>query len=428
MKKSKFSISRLFRNDKFLMVFAFISSCILWFVFSMNSSEDTVTTITDVPITVVLSQSAMDDGFQVFSKSNDVASVSISGNKITAGSIKPEDILVTATQSGSLSSANTYPLELKAKQNSGKTNYSIISVDPSFVNVYIDRARTLDIKVTDKIKYDFTVDETYYAGNPIYSKDTVTVSGPENEVLKIDSVALEGEITGKLQESETIKASVVLYNERGEKIDNELITVSDETIDVTLNVLPEKEIPIRPKFANVPKDFNLDERVTVEPESIVVAGSKTALTTLPYISLDEIDFNDLNPENDAEFDLDVQLPSGCRNISNITSAKVKIDFTGYTSTQMTVTDFEFRNVDNSSQATATTTDITVVIAGPEEILSELSDDDLVAIIDLRDKGASFEGSTEIPVTINVKNKSGCWIYGSYTVNVNVEKKTEAETG
>ena len=165
MKKNKFQISKLFRNDKFLIIFAFVCSCVLWFIFSQNSSEDTITTITDVPITVRLSQDATEDGMRVFSKSTDKASVSISGNKITVGSIKPEDILVTATQTGTISSMNSYALELKAEKNSNKSNYTILSVDPSFVNVYIDKYSEAQFKITDEIKDDFAVDETYYAGS-----------------------------------------------------------------------------------------------------------------------------------------------------------------------------------------------------------------------------------------------------------------------
>lgn len=425
MKKSKISLSKLFRNDKFLIVFAFIVSCILWFTFSQNSDEETTTVVTDVPINIELSQEAVDNGYEVFSKSTDTASVRVSGNKITVGTISADDILVTA-QSGVINSANTYPLQLTARQNSNKTNYTIVSVEPSLVNVYIDKRRSVDFKIQDNVDYNYTVDSTYYAGTPVYSVDTITVSGPEAEVQKIDTVAIEGELSGDLQTTTQFQADVVLYDEYGEQINSDLITVDTETVDVTITVLPEKEVPIKANFSNVPSGIDIDSIVTVEPSSILVAGSQTALTTLPEINLDEIDFNNINPTEDNEFVMDVNLPSDCRNISNQSTATVKINLDGYTTTTVTVSDFTFRNVADGSTATATTTDLEILVAGPDEYVSSLTADDITATVDLNSMGSDFEGSTEIPVTITFDNQY-CWAYGSYSVNVSVTKGTESST-
>lgn len=425
MKRSKFSISKLFRNDKFLIVFAFVVSCILWFTFSQNSDEQTTTVVTDIPINIELSQEAIDNGYEVFSKSTDTASVRISGNKITVGTINADDILITA-QSGVVNSANTYPLQLTARQNSNKTNYTIISVEPSLVNVYIDKRRSVDFRIQDNVDYNYTVDSTYYAGTPVYSVDTITVSGPEAEVQKINTVAIEGELSGQLQSTTQFQADVVLYDEYGEEINSDLITVDTEIVDVTITVLPEKEVPIRATFANVPSGIDIDSIVTVEPSSIIVAGPQTALTTLPEINLEEIDFTSLNPTDDNEFVLDVNLPSDCRNISNQSTATVTIDLSGYSTTTVTVSDFTFRNVAEGSTATATTTDLEVQVAGPEDYISSLTGDDITATIDLSSMGSDFEGSTEIPATITFDNNN-CWAYGSYSVNVSVTKDTESSS-
>ncbi|MCQ4022477.1 MULTISPECIES: YbbR-like domain-containing protein [unclassified Ruminococcus] len=423
MKRSKkITLSKLFRNDKFLIVFAFVSACILWFVFSQNSGEESVTTITDIPINIELSQEAKENGLEVFSKGSDTASVRISGNKITIGTVRAEDILVTASQTGTITSSNTYPLELKAKQNSNKTNYTIESVEPSFVNVYVDKRRSMEFNIKDDVKYDIQVDQTYYAGNPIYSTEKVTVSGPETEVLKVESVAIVGEISGQLKSTAEIEAQVVLYDSFGEEINSEYLTVSTSVVRVSVPILPEKTVPIKATFTNAPSGISLDSIVTVEPSEIIVAGPETTLNTLQYIELPAIDFSKLDPATDGEYELDVNLPSDCRNISNVTKAKVTINLKGYTTQQFTVTGFKFKNVSEGSVAKATTTDIAVMIAGPADALASLTEEDITATVDMTSKGSDFVGSTEIPVEIKVNNNN-CWVYGTYTVNVNVEKKT-----
>lgn len=426
-RNNRYTISKLFRNDKFLIVFAFVISCILWFVFSQNSSEETITTITDIPINIQLSQESIDNGLEVFSKGSETVSVKISGNKITTGSVRSDDILVTATQTATITSPGTYSLGLTARQNSSKTNYSIVSVDPSFVNVYVDKRRSKEFNITDKINYDIKVDETYYAGSPIYSTDKITVTGPETEVSKIDTVVLKGEISGELQSTAEIEAKVVLYDTFGDEIDSDLLTVSETAVTVTVPILPEKEVPIKAKFTNVPSDIDIDSIVKVEPSSILVAAPKTTLTTLPEVNLPDIDFSTIDPNGDTEFVLDVSLPSDCRNISNITTAKVTLDISGYDTTQITLTDFKFKNVSANATARATTTDITVVIAGPQDYISSITADDITATVDLKSKGSDFVGSTEIPVEIEVDN-GYCWVYGSYSVNVSVERNETNSSG
>lgn len=424
-KNKKYTFSKLFRNDKFLIVFAFVTACILWFIFSQNTGEESVTTITDIPINIELSQEAKENGLEVFSKGSETASVKISGNKITIGSVKAEDILVTATQTGTITSSNTYPLELKAKQNSNKTNYSIESVDPSFVNVYVDRRRSVEFNIQDNINYDIQVDKTYYAGNPVYSTEKIVVTGPEKEVLSIKSVAIVGEISGQLKSTAEIEAQVVLYDSFGEEINSDYLTLSTQSVNVSVPILPEKTVPIKPVFSNVPSDIDIDSIVTLEPSEITVAGPETTLKTLQFVELPVIDFSKLDPTSNGEYELDVILPTDCRNISNITKAKVTVNLDGYTTQQFTVTDFVFKNVSADSTATATTSDIQVVIAGPAEALSELTETDITATIDLKSKGSDFVGSTEIPVEIKVNN-GYCWVYGTYSANVSVEKNSSSE--
>lgn len=426
MKRSnKYTISRLFRNDRFLIIFAFVASCILWFIFSQNSGEDTVTIINDIPINVELSQTAINNGLEVFSKGAETASVKISGNKITVGSIKKEDILVTATQTGTINSSNTYPLQLTAKQNSSKTNYSIVSVEPTFVNVYVDKRRSKEFDIKDNIKYDFKVDKTYYAGNTTYSTRKIEVNGPELEVSKISSVAIEGEIKGELKSTAEIEANVILYNVYGEAVNDENLSVSAKKVTVSIPVFPKAEVPIKAKFSNVPQIIDPDKLVHIEPSSILIAAPEATLGTLNEIALPVIDFSTVDPrnKNSTEFKFDINLPSDCKNISGVTKAEVKINLSDVKTKEVKLTDFTLENVDPNSLAIVTTTDIVVTIAGQQDTLSSLKADNITATIDLKSKGADFVGFTEIPVKIKIDDGKYCWVVGKYSVNVNVEKKT-----
>ena len=80
MKKNKFSIGRLFYNDKFVMIFSVLVSIILWFTVSAtNTSTESHKVISDIPVTIELSQNAKDNDLMVFND-NQTASVSVSGS------------------------------------------------------------------------------------------------------------------------------------------------------------------------------------------------------------------------------------------------------------------------------------------------------------------------------------------------------------
>ena len=116
MKKNKFSIGRLFYNDKFVMIFSVLVSIILWFTVSAtNTSTESHKVISDIPVTIELSQNAKDNDLMVFND-NQTASVSVSGSSFIVSQVQKENILVTALQAGTIDRAGTYTLVLSAKQ------------------------------------------------------------------------------------------------------------------------------------------------------------------------------------------------------------------------------------------------------------------------------------------------------------------------
>ena len=79
MKLRKLSLGRLFYNNKIVMLFSIILSFIFWVVLSTSSSESTTKLITDIPISVNLSQNAKESGLTVFGADDIKAEISVTG-------------------------------------------------------------------------------------------------------------------------------------------------------------------------------------------------------------------------------------------------------------------------------------------------------------------------------------------------------------
>lgn len=418
--KSKITLDALFKNNKFLLIFSFLMACVLWLFFSQNSGVESTAAISDIPISIQLSDQAKDDGLVIFTGADTKATVQISGNRLTLGTVTKEDIQVVAEQAANtILTPNTYSLELTAKNNSVKT-FKIESVSPQFASVYVDRYSQKMLDIQDKIEYK--VDPTYFAASPILSTDKITVSGPQTEVLKVASAEVIGTVDGILTSTYKNDYKVILYDAAGGEIKNELITTSVDSVTVTISVLPKKKLPLEATFTNVPDGFNTDDLAVLKPVEIEIAGPEDTIGKLESVELEPIDFSEISPAN-TTFTRAVDLPNGCKNISNITQVEVTLDLSGYSTTRLTVSKFNFKNIQSGFTATPTTSSIDVTIVGPDNVVEDLSGSDLSAVIDLQSLGQDFVGSTEVPVTIEVTGEKRCWAYSriKYTANISVSK-------
>ena len=185
--KTKFSFSKLFYNDKFVMVFSILVAFIIWFMVSTTTQETTVFTVTDIPITLP----ELGNDLQFFNTENMTAEVKISGNAIVVAGVTSSDVYITASDTSEVTSPGKYKLNLVPKKTGVKTDYSFEStVSPSTIEVYVDRYVEKEINITDKIVVD-SVAEGKYASTTTLAQQTIKVTGAESFVNSISAPVLD---------------------------------------------------------------------------------------------------------------------------------------------------------------------------------------------------------------------------------------------
>lgn len=384
--------------------------------------------VTDIPVTIELSDQAIAGGLRVYRGGEVTATVQIKGNRLTVGSVTKSDVQVVAQNTSSITVADTYALSLSVKKVGVKADYEIISVSPSVINVTVDRERTqnftieknIDISgVTLPVSSD-TATAGYYLSKPAISLDVVSVTGPEQEVKKVSKAQVTDTIKGEQKENITKSLEVELIDSDGEKIESNLISLSPKKVDMTIQVLPEKEINILPVFTNVPSGIDIDNLVSVKPPKITIAGTKNAIDEIDEIKLAPIDFNTLDPTK-TQITCNITLPTGCVNISNEEQVRVSLNLSDYSSIIVPITDFKIKSVPSGYDAEVSTKSINVSIAGPTDKINDITKEDIKATVDLSDLADGFEGSQELPVKIDLSSINNCWCFYDYTVNVSVKK-------
>lgn len=417
-KKKGFGIPKLFYNDRFVLIFSIFAAIVLWFVMATVNTNERPRAIYDVPITVNLPDSALEQGYKIYKQNETKAKVSIKGNSLTVNQIKNSDIQVLAQQVSTVSGSGQYTFNLVAIKKGQLTDYEVVSIEPGTVVVEVDKSKEMTLPIENKINY--STDNEHYVVAPELSASSVKLSGPEAVLNKISKAVVEYDVKEVLKETKTFSTRVNLYDSDGNKITDNRITMTPDRVDVTLTVLNKKELPITFKYKNQPSNFDFDKnKIKITPDVIDVGGTADMLSKLSEVSLGELDLSKLSPKTNT-FVMDILLPDGIKNLSNVTTASVEFDLSDYDTRIIDINNFSIKNLDASKKATVTTKSLSIAVVAPKSMISSLSANDISADIDM--SSLNVEGNTEVPVSISVNSSTGsAWAYGSYKVNINVKK-------
>lgn len=418
MKFKELNLRKILSNDKFAVFISVFISFSVWLFLAINGAEGRPVVISDIPVTVTLSENAVEDGLRVFGEQDMTASVSVLGSRLVVGQLSNSDVKVVAKQASNITTPGNYTLELTPQKASLITDYDFVSaVSPGFITIVVDRYREVEFAVEDGMQ--FQVDPAYFAGTPTFSSPKIKVSGPESEIAKIKKIVAKIEIDEILKTSKTINhVPLIMYDNYGDILSNERITLSAAEVDVKIPILLRKVLPVSVEFTNHPEGFQFSEnQIKIDPAELEIAVTQEIVESYNAVKLDPIDFSNISLEQ-HEFNQPVDIPAGCKNLSNTYSANVKIDLGSFTSKNLQLTNFSFSNQPAGKTCTVTTKSLNVQILGPAEQLRDLKSENLVGVIDLKEK-ENFTGYTEIPVKIAIDGHTSCWAYGEYNVQVNV---------
>ena len=215
-----------------------------------------------------------------------------------------------------------------------------------------------------------------------------------------------------------LTADLILLDAEGNEVPSDYITMSSDTASVTVPLLKTKRLPITVDFLNVPEDFPLDElRYTLSKEDLLVAGPESSINSMTELSVGYIDFRDLDG---GEYNFNLNLPAGFINLEGDESITVSIDTTGIISRTMSVSEIRLENVPDGYTVTPVTTAIRdVTVYGRSDIMETLTEEDLVAVVDLSDMDLS-EGTSSAIANLSAPGKGLVWCSGTYRVQFSVQ--------
>ncbi len=414
-------IKQFLQNDNAVRVLSLIIAVFTWIFVVVVVNPNTEAVVKNIPIQINLSGTSAERlGLEIISDEVLLANVTVTGDRTVIGSLDSEDIEVSAILTG-ISEPGTYSdIQLQVRKSSVGKSFEIETCSPSTITLKFDRKTTKTLPVSLELN-DLTVADGYMLEEVITSPTSITVTGPENDVIKVAGCIVRGNVSGEISASTVITSDIILIDSEGKEIDNQHLTLSVDSVDITIPVLKRKTLPVEFTYVNVPEGFDTESiNYMLSNDVIEVAGPETLINQWSSINVGYIDLSELDSTREYEFD--IVLPSSFVNVKNITTLIARFVLSDYETDTFTVSNIKLENVPEDYDVSVNTQKISkVTIVGPADVISKMTKDELVAKIDMSQIDVS-KGQYKVPVSIYSTVNNNVWAIGEYSVVLNVTEK------
>ena len=426
-KNTKYTLSSLLANNRFLLIASFIISFVLWVWVAIEQSPEVQRVINNVPVSIKYENSVPEKlGLQIFGKSDFTIDITVTGKKYIVSSLKPEDFSVIANTNNADSSGKKI-LKINVKAKEENSDFYITSYSDSEIEVFFDRYKEVEIPINVNVETSLNsvVPENHIIGDAVSSVDTLIVSGPTTIVNQIDSLNANISIDDVLTQTTTKQASIVALSKENSVVDTTLVDFSDNNVTVTLPVLKIVTLPTTVEFKNIPSYYaNHPISYKVYPSSVKAAVPVDLVESTKAYVVDTIDFSDIYDKKNS-YVINANESQSIEFLDdNISSFTITIDASHMSSKTITVPK-ENISVKNNISTLNIDLDVdsgkTVTIVGPSDVLATVTGNDFYITVDTSEQNIESNAQTLKGKVTSPANKQ-CWAVGDCNIKVSVNER------
>ena len=349
--------------------------------------------------------------------STNTVSIEVVGPRRVVSALSSEDL--SAQIDVSKLSQSAYASMQYTVSYPGRVDTSGITVTrkvPDTINFTVSKLNSKSVPVRGS--FDGSIAEGYTAEPVNFEPSEITVSGPDAYLRNI-SYAWVSFSALDVSSSYSIETGFTLMTAEDEPAGTDGITCSADVVKATLPILEMKELPLTVNLIYASGANENNTKVTIEPESITLAGDSAVLNAMNNIPVASISLADFN--STYSYVYPISFDNSLINVEGITEAKVQIEIMGLESKNFTVRNIQCRGVTEGYEAEVLSKALTVKLRGTPEVLAKVSTEDIVAIADLTDYDITT-GSNIVNVRIQVDGALDVGaIGGPYTIMVDIQK-------
>lgn len=419
MKKMLTKLKMSLTNNIGLKFLAVLIALVLWLaIVNVNDPEKTIT-VSNIPISVT-NESAITSRDMVYNvKSEQYLNITVSGKRSIVSNLSAEDFRATASLK-ELSKVNSIPVDVTTKNASLGRKITIVKQSAQTILVDVENVEEKDF--TDLVvEYTGKVADGYVAGLSSMSTDEVTVKAPTSIIDKIKKVAVRCSLDGT-NTNISKKCPVILYDKNDKEIKSDEIELSDKKIRVNVNVLRAKQVPIstinKDELGKLADGYVVDD-VILSSDSITVYGSEESLDSIESLDIqDDIDVSDAKGDVTQNIDVTGKLPKGLSVSGESTiTVKVLIKKLITRTFEYDASEVSLNDLSSDLDVQLVTKKVKVTLQGEEEVISQLTKDDMAISADL---GKVKEGTTTVHVEVAVPDNAT--LMNNVTIKIKAKAK------
>ena len=372
-----------------------------WYVVNNVSMEDDIT-FNNIPVVWEGESVLNEKNLMITEISTESVSMNLIGSREDLNKVDSSNMSVKINLSNIEEPGERIPLTYVPSYPAtvANTAFEVSHKNPSVIFVSVDYRRTEEIPVN--VKWTGTRSEDYLYDTENYTLDysTVTITGPAAVADQIAYAQILIDLSDR-KESFSESFRYTLCNAEGEPVDAQRITTNVEEVQLTAQIQQIREVDLIADVVYGGGATPENTTVTVSPEVIRVSGGQAVLEELgDTYTVCSINLADIE-KSSSEQRYTITLPEGVINQTGVSEVVITVRFTGLKTRDFVVDNIEMINVPDGMAAEIINANLTVRVRGPEEELSQLTEKNIKAVVDL---SAAEIGTATYKATIVIDEK------------------------
>lgn len=325
-----------------------------------------------VPVEIKNADSLKDAGLALSPNQEFYVNLKIEGNSQDLFSVDKSDFTI---------SVDLNEFVLKNGENKITVN---IENSPSTVKIKNSNGLTITInteaystkEVPVKSKINVISKSSYYVATPIFSPETIIVSGPESLVNKVTKVVAEGE------ESNAVKTIVKDYivtpvDENDKEITG--VELSQKWAEAIIEINEGKIVPIKINTTGtLPSGLRL-KSISSTTTEIGITGPESALSSINEIGTETINLSEI--KDSTNIDVALGIPDGIliHNGENSITVSIVVE---KVQTKEFIIDYSMIGQQEGITVVPDNNKVTITVSGFEDVLNTLTEANFTAELDV----------------------------------------------
>lgn len=403
-------------NNLSLKILSAVCAIIIWIIIVNVYDPSTSVTVSGVEVQLVNTESLTEKEYAYEVVDGSKISVYISGPRSIVTDIKAKDIVATADLSNVTVFSDYVDIDVKVVKDG--VSASSIEIAP--------KTTAIRLKIENRVTKTFNIDtelvgtpaDGYVIGGQQISPSSVKVTGTSSVVDSISSVKVSYDVSGATMNISDA-APIKIYDSQGTEIVDDRIELSKTAVDIKVNVLMTKTVPVTYKTKGTPADgygvSGIDQAVT----EAVIAGTEDALRDVNSIDVPDsaIDVSGLNADKIFHVRLSSYLPGNITVMSEgVVNVTVRIYPVSEREISVPVTGIVLSNLPQGYNISfGDVTAVNITVKGEQSVLTALTVTGIIPTIDL---SGIKEGDNTLRLKVTLP--ANCTLKQNYTVNVIAE--------